>query len=507
MKRSYDLPLKFLASTIKSGPILRGISALAFSMGTAAGVIYANYLGYWTFTIYRTQTVDFNILANLLPGTASRQLLSNDVKSLQKTLDSNYGLFGIIITDCKSTQISCPAQKITHASKAKIKKINAHKRILVSEDFYAKSWLKKFDNVDSPEAKLGSELFIPLYNPPLNEQAWRFATPREKQIVYLKQKSQGTVIGRIYLLRSQPPLFTEELWQWLQNSLRISGKTLVYNAIAITALITGLAIWLLLEIHYHLKLKREKDLRAYAENISRLNLEKYEVEAALRTAEADLCNAIENELKAVKEASEAENIAQSAELQIAKLEELIKEEACEYDSRLGALIEENEQLSYDKLEFIKKQDQHSEELELIIKQKNEAEDAARKAQEKLKQASVEAHRAQEVLFRQQKLQKSLIPQVTASSKAPKWLLGFSPEFNSQINQLDRKMQGRVLEAISEITKAPMTAKGDTIKPLTGEKHYAGQWRYRIAGLRLVYYPDTSTSTIKLIALKSRDSSY
>jgi hypothetical protein len=96
MKRLYSSLIEFLKPKIRPGSILRGTGVFAFSIGTATGVIYTNYLGYWKGTIYRTQTVDFNILANLLPEKVSIQLLSKDTKGLQKTLDSNYGLFGIL---------------------------------------------------------------------------------------------------------------------------------------------------------------------------------------------------------------------------------------------------------------------------------------------------------------------------------------------------------------------------------------------------------------------------
>jgi mRNA-degrading endonuclease RelE of RelBE toxin-antitoxin system len=507
MKRLYSSLIEFLKPKIRPGSILRGIGVLAFSMGTATGVIYTNYLGYWKGTIYRTQTVDFNILANLLPGKVSIQLSNQDTKGLQKTLDSNYGLFGIIITDCKSTEISCPTQKIIYASKAKIKKIDDYRRILVSQDNYTKTWLRKFDNVDSPEEKLGSELFIPLYNPPSSEQTWEFTTPRETEIVYTRQKNQGKVIGRIYLLRANPPLFTEELRQWLQNPLSTSSKTLVYNAIAITALFTGLFVWLLSELIYHLKLETEKRLRIFAENESRILKEKIEAEEAVRRAETDLYIAAENELKAVNEKLEADKVARFAQLQLTEIEERIKKEKHEVESKLHAVVEENEKLFFEKLEFEVKLDKSSEELERITKQKNEAEDAARKAQEKSEQATEEKLKAESLakrtLDQQLKYQEKLESPTASSLKASNWLLGFSSEFKSHIDRVDRKMQGRILKAISEITEAPMTIKGDTIKPLTKEKRFVGHWRYRIGDYRLIYHPDMSTSTIKFMSFEAR----
>jgi hypothetical protein len=388
MKRLYSSLIEFLKPKIRPGSIFRGIGVLTFSMGTATGVIYSNYLGHWKGTIYRTQTVDFNILANLLPGKVSSQLLNNDTKGLQKTLDSNYGLFGIIITNCKSIEISCPTQKIIYASKVRVKKIDDYKRMLVSKDSYTKTWLRKFDNVDSPEEKLGSELFIPLYNPPSIEQMWEFTTPRESQIVYTRKKNQGEIIGRIYLLRANPPLFTEELGQWLQNPLSTSSKTLVYNAIAITALFTGLFVWLLSELIYHLKLETEKRLRTLAENEARILKEKIEAEEAVQIADRYLHIAVENESKAVREKLDTE---QKLRLTVIKSEQAVRgKQEAEKIARVAA--QKSEQAIREKQEA----EQIAQQSEQAIREKQEAEQIARVALQKSEQAIQEKQEAEQI---------------------------------------------------------------------------------------------------------------
>ena len=71
-------------------------------------------------------------------------------------------------------------------------------------------------------------------------------------------------------------------------------------------------------------------------------------------------------------------------------------------------------------------------------------------------------------------------------RPPPWFIGMSSSFSKDINKIDRKLQGRILEALNEITQNPVSLRGDTVKPLSGELE--GCWRYRIGDYRLIYSP-------------------
>jgi len=81
----------------------------------------------------------------------------------------------------------------------------------------------------------------------------------------------------------------------------------------------------------------------------------------------------------------------------------------------------------------------------------------------------------------------------------------SSNFTKAISKIDRKLQGRILEALTNTTDNPTTIRGDTVKPLTGELQ--GCWRYRLGDYRLVYSPDQSSGDITLLAFASRGSIY
>ena len=96
-------------------------------------------------------------------------------------------------------------------------------------------------------------------------------------------------------------------------------------------------------------------------------------------------------------------------------------------------------------------------------------------------------------------------QVVATKRPPPWCVGLSKNFSKAIVGIDRKLQGRILEALNDISSDPLTPRGDTVKPLQGDLR--GCWRYRIGSYRLIYSADLSTGDITLLAFAARGSSY
>lgn len=86
-----------------------------------------------------------------------------------------------------------------------------------------------------------------------------------------------------------------------------------------------------------------------------------------------------------------------------------------------------------------------------------------------------------------------------------WRVGFAPTFRKAIIGLDKKTQGRILEALATICDCPLQPHGDTIKPLEG--NLKGQWRYRIGDYRLIYHPHAEDKEILLLDFVSRGKGY
>lgn len=101
--------------------------------------------------------------------------------------------------------------------------------------------------------------------------------------------------------------------------------------------------------------------------------------------------------------------------------------------------------------------------------------------------------------------RTTFPRYSTVRKGAKWYFGLTDEFIKSLRKVDRKTQGRILEAIKTICENPMELKGDTNKPLSGSLE--GLWRYRIGDFRLIFQPNQSTNNVLLLSFSSRGSAY
>ena len=93
----------------------------------------------------------------------------------------------------------------------------------------------------------------------------------------------------------------------------------------------------------------------------------------------------------------------------------------------------------------------------------------------------------------------------AVKRPPPWYVAFTDQFRAQLAGLDRKLLGRVLEKIAELTVNPTQILGDTIKPLDG--NLKGFWRIRFGDYRLIYFPDKEHGNIAIYSLSPRVDAY
>ena len=96
-------------------------------------------------------------------------------------------------------------------------------------------------------------------------------------------------------------------------------------------------------------------------------------------------------------------------------------------------------------------------------------------------------------------------EIDITERKSDWLIGLSVEFMKSVRRVDKKLKGRVLEAIQLISKNPVDQKGDTIKPLSDQ--HKGLWRYRIGDHRLVYQPDNDKQQVTLLSFAPRSKVY
>ena len=95
--------------------------------------------------------------------------------------------------------------------------------------------------------------------------------------------------------------------------------------------------------------------------------------------------------------------------------------------------------------------------------------------------------------------------ISPEKRPPPWHVGMSHAFKKDIENIDMKVRGRILAAVSDLTDDPIRPRGDTVKPFAGELE--GCWRYRVGDYRLVYVPDKGAGDITLLAFAARGSIY
>jgi len=80
---------------------------------------------------------------------------------------------------------------------------------------------------------------------------------------------------------------------------------------------------------------------------------------------------------------------------------------------------------------------------------------------------------------------------------PVWYVGMTGRFIRDMLDIDRRLDGWIVQAIRYLSTKTMTPRGDTVKPLGGK--LKGLWRIRMGNYRLVYRPDRERSRVLLIA--------
>lgn len=470
-KLNLDQVRSFARSLKRKVVLQRGLGALAFAFGTSISVIYSSQADYWRVTIFRTQSVDFNMLAKLLPSRISQDLLSGNIQDLQENLDSNYGLFGMVVTDCKTIEKSCPEQRILYGSQLRVTQEQGTTK-LESRNAYTDSWLHKLKSPEKLQANLEQEIFVPLYNPPENRQLISFSNPRDLEPQVSDFNTGQEVIGRLYFVRASQPSPLAELGFWLSNPLQNSSRNLTYGTLLLTALITALFTWLAAEFLYYLYAEESKKRLLSEQKQTKLLADQILIKDELIRLERELNEVSDRELQALIDAQEANDRANSL---IAELNSL----QADSEDLINEIIEEKE--------YLEKVAKEAWEEATALRQ--EKQEIAQKL-DKINAEDAEAER---------------LTQTAPEKPISDWKLGFTLQFVQQVGQRDRTIQGQVLDSIMDILRTPLEVRGNTIQILT--RKLRGKRRYRMGDYRIIFDVDKATSTVNLLAFGHRSEIY
>jgi hypothetical protein len=225
-------------------PIFSVIGRLALIGSAAFGIAtfsnFTNYRTYWYETIFRVQTVDFNMLAHMLPTKLSQSLIKRDTQEIQQLLDSNYGLFGIVVTNCTLTAEQCPNQRILYRTTSSMR---------WSQELSAKTLqTAPFDYLHNPVPTLAERGYNDAH-----DTTWR----------HNGKTNQGRIIGRVYYIRGIPPTFQADYQRWLTHPTDGGGSHKYYGLTALLFLLGGMSVWLILEIVlYHKRVQKREAIAA-----------------------------------------------------------------------------------------------------------------------------------------------------------------------------------------------------------------------------------------------------
>ena len=150
-------------------------SCMTLAVGSGISFVAFNHHTYWNKTIFRVQTVDFNLLSHTLPTKLSYALGQNQLDEVQRTLDSNYTLFGLVVTDADGDNVVAASGE-------------------QSDDH---SWESVLDNLQELQKHPHDFLFDP---PPLYTQL-SYDSPYALQPTPTNLSNQGEIIGRVYYVR------------------------------------------------------------------------------------------------------------------------------------------------------------------------------------------------------------------------------------------------------------------------------------------------------------------
>ncbi len=217
------------------GSVIRFAITTSVACSVATVSNWIDYRSYWNGTIYSTQTVDFNILSHILPTKLSYVLQKGDVAELQKTIDSNYGFFGLVVTDCKTDNKDCLNQRFLYFSQSN------------------RTWKKQLNLENLPQHP-----YDLLRNPPPLFAEGEYDSPHTKERSATGKNNTGQIIGRVYYIRGIPPSFLEDYLYWIQNPLNNSEAHKYYSLTMTIFLLGGCASWVVLEfVLYKRRIKEE----------------------------------------------------------------------------------------------------------------------------------------------------------------------------------------------------------------------------------------------------------
>ncbi|GAB4296205.1 MAG: hypothetical protein Fur0034_05300 [Desulfuromonadia bacterium] len=180
---------------------------------------------YYNREVIRLHTLDVKELAGRLAGRFSYLLEIEDMITLQRELNDNFGTFGLVITDCPVPNGPCPSERVLFTSSPSL----PWKRMPSPEDL-------------SRTASVPLYGAIPLTSPHLVSQGVDSSHDPSRA------PGEPSVLGRLYLFNNLPSDVPEDFSIWLKHPFRDTGPHRIYLKITLGHLILSTLFWLSIEL-------------------------------------------------------------------------------------------------------------------------------------------------------------------------------------------------------------------------------------------------------------------
>ncbi len=222
---------------VKALIIARLLLILAISLTLATLSNRDTYKEFYGKKLFSLHTADLKTLADQMTIKLNFFLDQGNDAAVKDVLDASFGLFGFVITDCKSEQRNCPEQRMIYSSDPSL------------------PWL-----ITPTTADLTSGSFAVLRRLP------KLVATNKREPA--SSRMPGEIIGRLYVISNMPHSFSDDYLNWLSTPFDNRGAWRIYLRTALTLLFGGVIISFCTELYLmsrrrqnQILLQRESELR------------------------------------------------------------------------------------------------------------------------------------------------------------------------------------------------------------------------------------------------------
>jgi len=207
--------------------LVRFLLILAVSLTVATVLNRDTYKDFYGKKLFKLHTLDLKTIAEQMTIKLNFFLSQGNREGLQDVLDASFGLFGFVVTDCKTTEILCPEQRILFASGKEL------------------PWLH-YPNISS----LPKGSFTVLR---------RLQNVSDDGRIDPSQNRAGEIIGRLYVVRNMPDSFADDYSHWIMSPLSDVGARRFYLRTTLAFVAGAFIFWVITELYFMIR-RRQRSL-------------------------------------------------------------------------------------------------------------------------------------------------------------------------------------------------------------------------------------------------------